>query len=167
VRLAAAALLALAAGCTPLGTIKAYPGPSRAAAELGAVVTEMRSDTFTITDNEITTVDGMPLKRGYVAQMLPGVHWIGMQGTLRASRQVRVQQCAFDLNVDAGCIYRPTVPAYPRDALERPADAQWQVTRPMTIVVTCSESLTYAVQVPLECSSRPLCRAGAGFGACP
>lgn len=166
--LAAAALLALAAGCAPPGTIKAYPGPDRSGAELGAVLTDLRSDTFTVTDNEITSVDGVRFeKRGYAVQMLPGGHWIGLQGTLRVSRQVRVQQCAFELNVDAGCVYRPAVPAYPRDALDQPADAEWRVTRPMTVVAECSENMSYALQVPLECSSKPLCRSASGFGACP
>ena len=167
-RLAAAALLALAAGCAPPGTIKAYPGPDRSAGELGVVLTDLRSDTFTITDNEITAVDGVRFeRRGYMAQMLPGTHWIGLQGTLRVSRQVRVQHCAFELDVNAGCIYRPQVPAYPRDALDQPADAEWRVTRAMTLVAECSENLSYAVRVPLECSSKPLCRSDSGFGACP
>jgi len=71
------------------------------------------------------------------------------------SRQVRVQHCVFNLNVDAGCIYRPAVPAYPRDALDQPADAEWRLTRSMTVVVECSENMSYAVQVPIDCASRP------------
>jgi hypothetical protein len=156
VRLAAAALLALAAGCAPPGAIKAYPGPDRSANELAAVETFMRSETFSLTDNEITAVDGVRFeKRGYFATMLPGPHSIGLRGTLRVSRQVRVQHCVFDLNVDAGCIYRPAVPAYPRDALDQPADAEWRVTRAMTVVVECSEGMSSAIQVPIDCTSRP------------
>jgi hypothetical protein len=156
VRLAAAALLALAAGCAPPGAIKAYPGPDRATKELAAVETYMRSETFSLTDNEIIAVDDVRFgKRGYFAYMLPGPHSIGLQGTLRVSRQVRVQHCVFNLNVDAGCIYRPAVPAYPRDALDQPADAEWRVTRSMTVVVECSENMSYAVQVPIDCASRP------------
>ena len=155
-RLAVAALLVLAAGCAPPGAIKAYPGPDRAASELAAVETFMRSETFSMTDNEITAVDGVRFeKRGYFATMLPGPHSIGLQGTLRVSRQVRVQHCVFDLNVDAGCIYRPAVPAYPRDALDQPADAEWRVTRPMTVVAECSEGMSSAIQVPIGCASRP------------
>jgi len=156
VRLAAAALLALAAGCTPPGAIKAYPGPDRSGAELGVVETDMRNETFSITDNEITMVDGTRYeKRAYSAYMLPGPHSIGLQGTLRVSRQVRVQYCVFSLNADAGCTYRPAVPGYPRDALDRPADAEWRVTRSMTVIFECSENLSSAIQVPIDCASRP------------
>jgi hypothetical protein len=168
VKLAVAALLAFAAGCTSPGTIKAYPGPGRSADELGAVETVMRSDTFRITDNEITSVDGVRFeKRGYIAQMLPGARSIGLQGTLRFGRQPRVQHCVFELNVDPGCIYRPAVPAYPRDALDLPADAEWRLTRSMTVQAECTEKMSYAVQVPIDCSSRPLCPTASGFGACP
>jgi len=168
VRLAAAALLALAAGCTPLGTIKAYPGPVRSSDELGVVETIMRSETFSVTDNEITSVDGVHFeKRGYLAQVLPGARWIGLQGTLRVTRQVRLQHCIFELNVDPGCVYRPAVPAYPRDALDQPAAAEWRVTRSMTVVAECTQQMTYAVQVPIDCSARPLCRSGSTVAACP
>jgi hypothetical protein len=72
VRRAAAALLALAAGCAPPGAIKAYPGPDRSANELAAVETFMRSETFSLTDNEIIAVDDVRFeKRGYFAYMLP------------------------------------------------------------------------------------------------
>ena len=155
-RLAAAVLLVLAAGCAPPGAIKAYPGPDRSANELAAVETVMRSETFSMTDNEITAVDGVRFgKSGYFAYMLPGSHAIGLQGTLRVSRQVRVQHCVFNLNVDAGCIYRPAVPGYPRDALEQSANAEWRVTRPMTVVAECSEGMSSAIQVPIDCASRP------------
>jgi len=156
VRLAAAALLVVAAGCAPPGTIKAYSGPDRSADELGAVETIMRSETFSITDNEITSVDGVRFtKRGYIAQMLPGARSIGLQGTLRYGRQPRVQHCVFELNVDPGCIYRPSVPAYPRDMLDKPADAEWRLTRSMTVFAECTEKMSYAVQVPIDCASRP------------
>jgi hypothetical protein len=47
------------------------------------------------------------------------------------------------------------VPAYPRDALDQPADAEWRVTRAMTVVVECSEGMSSAIQVPIDCASRP------------
>ena len=154
-RLAAAAALSLLAGCVPPGTIKGYEGPARSSDELGTVLTDMRSDTFIVTDNEITAVDGVRFeKRGYTAQLLPGVHRIGLRGTLRVSRQVRVQYCTFELNVDAGCAYRPSIPSYPRDALDQPADADWRVTRAMTVIAECSEA-SYALQLPIDCSARP------------
>lgn len=153
-RLLAAAVLALIAGCVPPGTIKAYPG-DRSSDELAVVLTDMRNDTFSFTDNEITAVDGVRYeKRGYAAQMLPGTHRIALQGTLRVSRQVRIQYCVFDLNVDAGCAYRPTIPSYPRDALDQPADAEWRVTRAMTVLAECSDA-SHALQVPIDCSARP------------
>ncbi|HUQ24202.1 MAG TPA: hypothetical protein VM140_00930 [Burkholderiales bacterium] len=153
-RLAAAAL-ALLAGCAPPGTIKGYEGPTRSSNEVGTLQTDMRNDTFVLTNNEITAVDGVRYeKRGYAAQLLPGVHRIGVQGTLRVSRQVRVQYCSFDLNVDAGCSYRPSIPSYPRDALDQPAEAEWRVTRVMTVIAECSDT-SYALQLPIDCSARP------------
>jgi hypothetical protein len=156
VRLAAAALLAFAAGCTPISAIKAYPGPDRSGDELGVVETDMRNETFSVTDNEITMVDGTRYeKRAYSAYMLPGQHSVGLRGTLRVSRQVRVQHCVFDLNVDAGCTYRPAVPGYPRDMLDEPADAEWRLTRAMTVLAECSGNMSYALQLPIDCSARP------------
>ncbi|MEA3192358.1 MAG: hypothetical protein QOD26_691 [Betaproteobacteria bacterium] len=154
-RLAVAAVLALLAGCAPPGTIKAYEGSARSSDEVGTVLTEMLSDTFIITNNEIVAVDGVRYEKGgYRAELLPGVHRIGLTGTLRVSRQVRVQHCTFDLNADAGCTYRPSIPSYPRDALDQPADAQWRVTRVMTVIAECRDT-SYALQLPIDCSGRP------------
>ena len=154
-RAAAAAALCAAAGCTALGVIKAYPGSDRGKDEIGIVATALREETFSVTDNRITTIDGVRYGKGdYEAHMLPGAHRIGVEGTLRVSRQVRVQHCIFDLNVEPGCTYRPTIPAYPRAQLDLPADSEWRVTRPVTVVAECSDA-TYAVQLPLDCSSNP------------
>ena len=151
----AVVLVLCAAGCATIGAIKAYPGGERSKSEIGIVETTLRDDTFTVTDNVITTIDGVRYeKRSYAAQMLPGAHRIGLQGTLRVSRQVRVQYCAFELNIEPGCTYRPTVPAYPRGQLDQPADAEWRVNRAMTVIAECADT-SYAVQVPLDCASRP------------
>lgn len=74
---------------------------------------------------------------------------------MRASPQVRVQHCVFNLNVDAGCIYRPAVPGFPIDALDQPAGAEWRVTRSMTVQAECTENMSYALRVPIDCASRP------------
>lgn len=154
-RLAVAAALCVAAGCTGLGVFKAYPGSDRGRDEIAVVSTTLREETFSITDNRITAVDSARDEKGaYDAHMLPGAHRVGLQGTLRVSRQVRVQYCAFDLNAEPGCTYRPTVPGYPRAQLDQPADAEWRVTRSMTVVAECSDT-TFAVQVSLDCASRP------------
>jgi len=154
-RLAAAALLALAAGCAPPGTIKAYPGPDRSSEELGAVETILRSDTFNVTDNEIVSVDGVPFKkRGYLAQMLPGTRRIGVVGTLRTRMKPRLQHCTFEIDVVPGCAYRPSIPAYPRSAYDLAPDEDWQLTRAMTVVAECSDT-SFAIQVPIDCASKP------------
>ena len=155
-RLAVAAVLCLAAGCAGPGTIKAYPGADRGADELAVVVTALRENEYDLTDNQITVVDGTRYEKGgYTAAMLPGSHRIGIQGTLRAGRmQPRVQYCAFDLNVEPGCSYRPSVPAYPRSAYDLKPDAEWKLTRTMTVVAECTDT-SYALQVSLDCSSRP------------
>ena len=111
-RLALAAALCLAAGCTGPGVIKAYPGATRGADEIGTIVTIMREGEFTITDNRITAVDGVSFgKGGHTVEVLPGAHRIGIQGLLRSRMQPRIQHCAFDLNVEPGCTYRPVIPA--------------------------------------------------------
>lgn len=166
-RLVAAAVLCLAAGCASPGSIKGYEGPELGDDALAIVETTFRSEAFGITDNVITTIDGVRYERGgYVARVLPGQRWVGVQGTLRAAGQPRVQHCAFDLNADPGCTYRPAVPSYPRPQLPQPAGADWRLSRPMTMVVECGDT-TYAFQVPVECSAKPLCRSGTGFGNCP
>jgi hypothetical protein len=155
VRLAAAVLLAAAAGCAPPGTIKAYPGPDRSSDELAVVLTDMRNEEFSITDNEITSVDGVRYeKRGYTAQMLPGVHRIGVQGLLRTRMKPRLQYCSFDLNVDARCTCRPQIPAYPRSAYDLKPGEEWSLTRTMTVIAECTDT-TFAIQVPIDCRSSP------------
>ena len=150
-RLALAAALCLAAGCTGPGVIKAYQG---SAEETGIIVTSMRDDTFRQTDNRITSVDGTRYEEGgYTAYVQAGSRRIGVQGTLRGvGRQLRVQHCSFDLNIEGGCTYQPSIPAYPRSALEQPATAEWRLTRSMTVVAECSNT-SYALMVPLECTS--------------
>jgi hypothetical protein len=126
----------------------------------------LRGDTFMVVDNQIIAVDGKPSERRSSARLMPGVHWIGLQATQRDNKQTREQFCAFELNALPGCTYRPSVPGYPRAGLDRPADAEWRVNRAMTVVAQCADT-SYAIQVPLECSARPLCRTATGFGACP
>jgi len=155
-RIVAAAVLCVAAGCAGPGTFKAYPGPTRGSDEVGTVVTTLNDQEFQLTDNVIASVDGTRIeKTAYTVQVLAGAHRIGVQGTLRAGRmKPRVQYCSFDLNVEGGCSYRPTIPAYPRSAYDQPPDAEWRLTRPMTVIAECSDT-SYAIQLPLDCSSRP------------
>ena len=154
-RFALAAALCLAAGCTSPGVIKAYPGATRGADEIGTIVTIMREGEFTITDNRITAVDGVSYdKGGHTVDVLPGAHRIGVQGLLRSRMQLRVQHCAFDLNVEPGCTYRPVIPAYPRSAYDLKPDADWKLTRAMTVIAECADT-SYALQVPIDCSARP------------
>jgi hypothetical protein len=148
-------LLCLAAGCAGPGVIKGYDGAERGAAEVGTVVTAMRQQEYTIVDNQINAVDGVRYeKAAYTAFVLPGVRRIGVQSTLRGRMQPRLQHCAFDLNVEAGCTYQPTVPAYPRSAFDQPPSADWKLTRPMTVVAQCADT-SYAIEVPIDCSARP------------
>lgn len=155
-RVAAAAVLCVVAGCAGPGVIKGYPGPDRGSSEVGVVVTSLTEQEFHLTDNQITAVDGMRFEKGgYEAHVLPGPHRIALQGTLRAGRmKPRIQYCAFDLDVEPRCTYRPSVPAYPRSAYDQPPDAEWRLMRPMTVVAECSDT-SYAIQLPLDCSSRP------------
>jgi hypothetical protein len=135
--------------------MNAYPGPARGADELATIVTGLRDGEFSITDNRITAVDGDRFEKGgYTAHVLPGARRVGIQGMLRSRMQPRVQHCAFDLNVEAGCTYRPMVPAYPRSAYDLKPGAEWQLTRSMTVVAECGDT-SYAVQVPIDCSARP------------
>jgi len=150
-RLALAAALCFAAGCTGPGVITAYQGSAQ---ETGTIVTAMRDDTFRQTDNQITAVDDTRYEKGgYTAYVQAGTRRIGLQGTLRGvGQQLRIQHCSFDLNIEGGCTYRPEIPAYPRSALDQPATAKWRLTRGMTVVAECGDT-SYALVVPLECSS--------------
>jgi hypothetical protein len=155
-RVVAAAALCVAAGCAGPGVIKAYPGPDRGSSEVGVIATTLTEQEFQLTDNVIASVDGARIERtAYNVQVLAGAHRIGVQGTLRAGRmKPRIQYCSFDLNVEGGCTYRPAIPAYPRSAYDQPPDAEWRSTRPMTVVAECSDT-SYAIQLPLDCSSNP------------
>jgi hypothetical protein len=155
-RIVAAAVLCVAAGCAGLGVIKAYPGPDRSSSEIGVVATTLTEQEFQLTDNVIASVDGTRIGRtAYNVQVLAGARRIGVQGTLRAGRmKPRVQYCSFDLNVEGGCTYRPAIPAYPRSAYNQPPDSEWRLTRAMTVVAECSDT-SYAIQLPLDCSSNP------------
>ena len=150
-RFALAAVLCLSAGCAGPGVITAYRGSAQ---ETGTIVTAMRDDTFRQTDNQITAVDDARYEKGgYTAYVQAGSRRIGVQGTLRGvGKQLRIQHCSFDLNVEGGCTYQPEIPAYPRSALDQPATAAWRLTRSMTVVAQCADT-SYALQVPLECSS--------------
>lgn len=162
----AGAALALA-GCTPPGTIKAFDGPDPGADGVAVVETNLQNDTFLVVDNEIVAVDGKRYPRKqYSARMLPGVHWIGTQGTMRGRGPAREQFCAFELNAVPGCTYRPAMPGYPRALLDQPASDEWRINRPITVVADCGDA-SYAIQVPLECAGKPLCRVAGGFAACP
>jgi hypothetical protein len=65
-----------------------------------------------------------------------------------------VQHCSFDLDVVPGCTYRPSIPAYPRSAYDLPPDADWHLTRTMTVVAECSDT-QFAIQVPIDCAAKP------------
>lgn len=155
-RLVVAAVLCVAAGCAGPGVIKAYPGPDRGSDEIGVVATTLTVQEFQLTDNVIASVDGTRIgKAAYTVQVLAGAHRIAVQGTLRAGRmKPRIQHCSFDLDVEGGCTYRPAIPAYPRSAYDQPPDAEWRLNRAMTIVAECADT-SYAIQVPLDCSSSP------------
>lgn len=152
-RAAVAAALCLAAGCAGPGEIKAYK--DRGDSEVAAVVTAWRDGEYSATDNVITVVDGVRYEKGgYTAYVLPGVHRIAVQGTLRSRMKPRVQHCAFELNVEGRCTYRPMIPAYPRDAYDLKPGAEWSVSRTMTVVAECADT-SYALQVPIDCKSNP------------
>jgi hypothetical protein len=154
-RLALAAALCLAAGCTGPGTIKGYPGATRGSGELGKIVTILREGEFSSTDNRITAVDGVGYDKGsYTAEVLPGMRRIGIHSLLRTRMQPREQHCTFELNVEPGCTYRPAIPDYPRSAYDLKPAADWKLTRAMTVVAECADT-SYAVNVPIDCTARP------------
>lgn len=153
-RLAAAAAFCLAAGCAGPGAIKAYQG-SQGSDRVGTVVTSVIQQEYTQTDNQISMVDGVRYeKAAYTAEVLGGAHRFGVKGTLRSRMQPRVQYCAFELNVEPACTYRPMIPAYPRSAYDLKPGADWSTTRTMQVLVECSDT-SYALQVPIDCSARP------------
>lgn len=153
-RLAAAAALCLAAGCSGPGVIKAYQG-DHSSDELATIHTGTIEHEYSLTDNRISMVDGVRYDKAvYTAEVLAGVRRIGVQGTLRTRMAPRVQYCTFELNVEPRCTYRPQVPAYPRSAYDLKPAADWQLTRGMTVVAECADT-SYALQVPIDCKSSP------------
>ena len=153
-RLAAAALLAMTAGCAPPGTIKAYQG-SHDSDQIASVVTNIIEHEFSQTDNRIVMVDGVRYDNAvYTADMLAGVHKIGVRGTLRTRMKPRLQHCSFELNVEGRCTYRPQIPAYPRSAYDLKPGDDWSLTRTMTVLAECSDT-SFAIQVPIDCKSSP------------
>jgi len=119
------------------------------------VVTSVIEHEYSLTDNRIVMVDGVRYeKAAYTAEMLAGAHRIGVQGTLRTRMQPRSQHCTFDLNVEPRCTYRPIIPAYPRSAYDLKPGEDWRLTRTMTVIAECADT-SYAVQVPIDCASRP------------
>jgi hypothetical protein len=66
----------------------------------------------------------------------------------------RLQHCTFEIDVVPGCTYRPSIPAYPRSAYDLAPDEDWQLTRAMTVVAECSDT-SFAIQVPIDCASKP------------
>lgn len=153
-RLAAAAALCLAAGCSGPGVIKAYQGDPGSDG-IATVVTTAIEQEYTLTDNRIAMVDGVRYEKAvYTAEVLRGVHRIGVRGTLRSRMQPRLQHCTFELNVEPRCTYRPIIPAYPRSAYDLKPGEDWSLTRPMTVVAECADT-SYAVQVPIDCRSKP------------
>jgi len=153
-RALAAAALCVAAGCAGPGVIKAYQG-DHSSDDVATIVTSIIEHEYSYTDNRITMVDGVVYEKAvYTAEVLTGVHRIGVQGTLRTRMQPRVQYCTFELNVEPRCTYRPAIPAYPRSAYDLKPGADWKVNRAMNVVVECSDT-SYAVQVPIDCSARP------------
>lgn len=143
-RLPALLLVALG-GCSSLG----------GDGETAIVTTELRNETFSVVDNRITSVDGKRFERPvYAARVPPGARTVGTQSTLRVSKQVRQQYCALGFNAEPGCTYRLAVPAYPRSMLDQPADAEWRLARPMTLVAECPDT-SYAIQVEIDCAGRP------------
>jgi hypothetical protein len=134
--------------------IKAYQG-NPSADEIATVVTSVIEQEYTLTDNRIAIVDGVRYEKAvYTADVLAGAHRIGVQGTLRSRMQPRVQHCAFELNVEPRCTYRPIIPPYPRSAYDLKPGEDWSLTRSMTVVAQCADT-SYAVQVPIDCKSSP------------
>ena len=150
------------AGCSSLNATKLYEGPERRGEE-GIVSTQLRGDTFSVTEGVITSVDGVTLpKPVYGARLLAGTHWLGVFNSTRQASLKREQFCAFELPIDAACVYRPVFPSYPGTALGA-GDKPWQVVSSVLVNIECSDA-SYATRVTLECASRPLCR---GQSGCP
>ena len=144
----------MAAGCAPPGAIKAYQG-SHDSDRIASVVTNIIEHEFSQTDNRIVMVDGVRYDKAvYTADMLAGVHRIGVQGTLRTRMKPRLQHCSFELDVEGRCTYRPQIPAYPRSAYDLKPGDDWNLTRTMTVLAECSDT-SFAIQVPIDCASRP------------
>jgi hypothetical protein len=160
--LAAAAALGGCASLDRVGTVKAYDGPERPAEE-GLLSTQLRDEVFQVAEGTIISVDGVPFaKPAHGARMLAGTHWVGVVSSVRQGSLRRDQFCAFEIPVDAGCTYLPVFPSYPGVGLEAGAKP-WQVVTSLLMNIECPDT-SYATRVTLECSSRALCRAGAG---CP
>ena len=88
-RVAVAAVLCVAAGCTGPGEIKAYK--DRGDSEVATLVTAWREGEYSATDNVITVVDGVRYEKGgYTAHVLPGVRRFTVAGTLRSRMKPRV-----------------------------------------------------------------------------
>ena len=161
--------LALAAcvlgGCSylrSLEAVKVYDGPERRGEE-GIVSTQLRGDTFAVTEGVITSVDGVSLpQKVYGVRLLAGTHWLGVLNSTRQGSLKREQFCAFEMPIDPQCVYRPVFPSYPGVALDA-GDQPWQVVSSVLVNVECSDT-SYATRVTLECASRPLCRGDSG---CP
>jgi hypothetical protein len=161
--IAAACLLAGCSGLGTVGAIKAYDGPERPGEE-ALLNTQLREDTFSVSEGLIVSVDGTSLpKPVYGARLLSGTHWIGVLSTVRQGSVKREQYCAFELPFDTGCIYRPVFPTYPGAGLEAKPGEPWQVSTSLLMNIECADS-NYATRVAVECGSRPLCRGEAG---CP
>jgi len=161
-----AAAACLLAGCTALGTagmFKAYDGAERPAEE-GVLNTMLRDDTFSVSEGVVISVDGTPLPNPhYGARFLAGNHWVGVLNSVRQGSQKREQFCAFELQVDAGCSYRPIFPTYPGAGLEAKPGEPWQVVTSMQLDIECNNT-DYSTRTVVECGNRVMCRAGAG---CP
>ena len=161
-----AAAACLLAGCTSLGTAgmyRAYDGAERLADE-AILNTMLREDVFTVSEGVVVSVDGKPLPTPhYGARLLSGNHWVGVLTSVRQASQKRDQFCAFELNVDAGCMYRPIFPSYPGAGLEAKPGEPWQVVTSMQLDIECNNT-GYSTRITVECGNRVMCRANAG---CP
>ena len=155
-RILALGVALAAAGCASVGVIKAYEGPGRSADQLATVRTEFRSEVSTVADTEIVAIDGVNYKRPhYEAQMLPGKHWIGIADSISVGKRKREQFCAFELDLQPGCTYRPNPPGV--GLPNRGLPEVFQVADAMPVNVQCNDS-SYATREPVECSDKPLCR---------
>jgi hypothetical protein len=156
-RILALGVALAAAGCASVGVIKAYDGPRRSGEQLASVRTELRDEVFTVADTQIVAVDGVNYKRSqYVAQMLPGKHWIAIADSISVGKRKREQFCAFELDLQPGCTYRPSPPGV--GLPNRGLPEVFQLADVMAVNVRCNDS-SYATREPVECSDKPLCRA--------